>query len=100
MSHEEKFYSTAENKSKENHISFPSIPNDAEGEEPIHTNIQEVNVDPDLLADLEELINGQQRGCKIHIEKLIPVGGEDVGKGKAPAKGKTADVAADKSKPI
>jgi hypothetical protein len=41
------------------------------------------------------------RGCNLLIEKLIPVGGEDLSKGKAPAKGKPAAGVIDEiSKPV
>ena len=38
LSEEQRFYQTAENKCKENWVSFPTLPNETEGEEPIKTN--------------------------------------------------------------
>ena len=39
------------------------------------------------------------RGCKVLVDKLVPVGGEDTSKGKPPAKGKPAG-GAEEAKPI
>ena len=100
MTVEDRFYSSAENKIKENWIAFPAIPAEAEGEEPTPTNVQEVALDPESLKEFENMINGIKRGCVINVDKLIPVGGEEQSKGKAPPKGKGAPVAGEESKPL
>ena len=45
LTEEEQFFTYAEDKVKEHHISYPVIPSETEGEEPTNTGVQEVTLD-------------------------------------------------------
>jgi hypothetical protein len=49
MSEDKKFYTSAENKTRECHISFPNLPPDQEGGEPIKGNSVTISLNQDLL---------------------------------------------------
>jgi len=60
-----------------------------------------VTLNSETLKELENQVNDRSvRGCKITVEKCIPVLGENDSKGKPPAKGKGAPVAGEESKPV
>ena len=97
---DEKFYAYAEDRTREPAIQFPALPAEGEGEEPIQTSTQEIALNSESLKELEGFVNDLHvRGCKVLVDKLVPVGGEDTSKGKAPAKGKPAG-GAEEAKPI
>lgn len=97
---EDKFFTYAEDKTREPCIKFPDSTAADNADEIIKTNIQEVSLTPDTLKDFEAQVNDPAiRGCNIKIEKCIPIAGELDSKGKAPAKGKGAPVG-EESKPV
>lgn len=60
-----------------------------------------MTLNTESLKELENQVNDHGvRGCKILVEKCIPVLGEADSKGKPPAKGKGAPVAGEESKPV
>jgi len=100
MTEDQRFYSTAENKTKECYITFPDLPPEGEQDAPAKTCMQEVQLDGNSLKELESQINDPKvGGCKLVVEKLVPQGGEEAAK-KAPAKGKPAATGAEESKPV
>jgi len=60
-----------------------------------------VILNSESLKELENQVNEPTiRGCKISIEKCIPVAGENDSKGKPPAKGKGGPAPGEESKPV
>ena len=98
MTEEERFFTYAEDRKKENYIAYPVIAAEGEGEEPNNTGCQEVTLSLDALKELERC-TFDQHGCWIALDKIIPPVVEETSK-KAPAKGKGGPAPGEEAKPV
>ena len=97
MNGDERFYTTAEDKSVEPRIEFPMLPPPEGEEEPVRSNVMTIVLDEEALKAFESNVNDPaKRTLKILVEKAVPQAGAEDTK-KAPAKGKATT---EEAKPV